>query len=611
MTKKHVIPKRIFLDNGAWYHLLWGMENKEVIKENLEQLSLDLFVKTLGKNIVYELHYTKPYDWFLKEYMRNCESLLCNILSHYGLYELMYWSRRIAPYNAYGFNQYRSVHLYRKILDLAICKYGRNISNMVRINDEVQGEVLSFFQPSYILKDKDDILKQKSSELPSRVCNILADLYRAEVICVLLLMAQQNYRKLCKGGILFLLDVHEVPFYGVQTSDSTSHLVNLYDKRLNFSSIFNEFGISFDDSNEKGACIISMIYNVDHKEKPILFHKGAAFLNGSVNFICQTISIKALHDIYCNYEDLFLTNYGFSCRELLCYLRIISISIITSTQSSLASEFSFINRAYTVGWNFNDHKEEIISTFKENYYDLWDEEYEDSSNLEALFKFLTYNFKEQHRIDLWTRGPSKVIHVFRDDHYLIDLYSIIDLVHYMLKPFASLEGKEGNIKSHLFEQQITKYIIDHYDKSSLVYSREVVNNCKGQSKEIDCAFTISKILYLIEAKSVNVSFGFDKGDPKSLDYRRNKNVEALSEVKSKALFIKNNRTSLNKSIPKDISFIVPIVVTPYPEYIWVNDDEMFLDEEHQIPRIMTIREIILLKSAPIEYLTKQNYSIPM
>jgi len=52
-----------------------------------------------------------------------------------------------------------------------------------------------------------------------------------------------------------------------------------------------------------------------------------------------------------------------------------------------------------------------------------------------------------------------------------------------------------------------------------------------------------------------------------LEFRREKFENALREIDDKADWLKKDREGLNYKIPKSIDLIIPIVISPFVEYI--------------------------------------------
>jgi hypothetical protein len=130
-------------------------------------------------------------------------------------------------------------------------------------------------------------------------------------------------------------------------------------------------------------------------------------------------------------------------------------------------------------------------------------------------------------------------------------------------------------------------------------------------KEIDASFIIEDILFVLEAKSVNVSFGYDKGDKQSIDFRTNKMKNALKESNEKVEFIYNHQVSIFPKIPDNIRYLCPLVISSHPEFIWSKSEDLFISEEHELPRVITIGDIKNLRNIDLNLLRRKNWIISL
>ncbi len=177
---------------------------------------------------------------------------------------------------------------------------------------------------------------------------------------------------------------------------------------------------------------------------------------------------------------------------------------------------------------------------------------------------------------------------------VIDYTGLSDIVAFITKEITSTDGEVGNRRAIHFEKMVVEEIESVFGNSKTwICRKEII--AENNKKEIDASFIIDDFLFIIEAKAVNVSFGYDKGDKRALDFRTNKMKSAIQESNEKVDFMINNLEILNPKLPKNIKYLVPIVISSYPEYIWEKTDELFISEKDGLPRVMTIGEIKKLK----------------
>ena len=107
---------------------------------------------------------------------------------------------------------------------------------------------------------------------------------------------------------------------------------------------------------------------------------------------------------------------------------------------------------------------------------------------------------------------------------------------------------------------------------------------------------------IVECRAVGNSFGFEQGDPRSVEFRARKLHAALSDIDEKARWLAVNPVGKNYDI-RQFDFVMPVAVTPFAEFIpglqgeyWITDD---------LPRVLTPRELRsalqdgVLKMAPL------------
>lgn len=114
---------------------------------------------------------------------------------------------------------------------------------------------------------------------------------------------------------------------------------------------------------------------------------------------------------------------------------------------------------------------------------------------------------------------------------------------------------------------------------------------------------------MIEAKAINVNTDFDCGKPKALKYRKDYLKKALLQAESKCEFLNNELEFLSPSLPREVRYICPVVVTNYPEYIWSFRDYYFLNEKMTLPRILTLEELPRLLTTNLSFIKRQPYTI--
>jgi hypothetical protein len=90
-----------------------------------------------------------------------------------------------------------------------------------------------------------------------------------------------------------------------------------------------------------------------------------------------------------------------------------------------------------------------------------------------------------------------------------------------------------------------------------------------------------------------------------IDFRISKCKQHLDDVDSKVDFILKNYDTINIPLPPGIKYLVPVVCSSFPEYIWDNTEDLFLN--NKIPRVATYQEILEFDKLDFEVLKNKPF----
>jgi len=601
MSKKQGSMGKSFLlsDSGSLWNMRFILEGRLNYEKLLKNAKERLYQKTLKSLNVISLSQVKG-DKFLVTYMNIAEGELKDIISKYGLYELYFWTHRISPENTFNKAADATIFLYREVLNLAIIKYGKIIKN---ISFESDNSIL----PPYII-GKNPI----DDPLTPQIRRTLIACYELEILSMLFIYATQIYRTYCKGGML--VETGDYKFgCAVNKNKDLPYLTSLYDKRISLvnnilSNIGSNINISYlrkkaTDERKKSLSALLFDINPDNRYEIPIINEGKIISKLNSNYIPYLISLREYYEYMLLFKDEFKLEYGFSVENFISYLLSVSALCILQYSRNIKFQYKILQRAYTITKR-KEHLRSLVEAVKRGYSmqlgkgNLYKE-------FNKIFDFLVYRENTPREVDLWTRGPRRIYIPVTNKYFLIDYSGFSGLISTIMLPISRISGKTGNKKSTHFEKETNVEIIKIFGKNSHWIWREKVCTDKNECREIDASFYLGKFLFILECKSVNVSFGFDKGDIKSLNYRIEKSKEGLSQVENKALFIAKNKHSLTKPISKGIKYIVPILITPFPEYIWEKSENLFLDKD--LPRVLTLKELQQIKNMDLNKLIGRSY----
>lgn len=602
MTKKKIKKAfkkmLIFDDAGSSWNRRFIIEGKLDYNKLLGDTKDELYYGTLDSLNASSLNKVNGEE-FLTAYLKFTERKMWKIISKYNLYELFFWTHRIPPTDAFGV-QDLTILLYREVLTLSIMKYGKMAPGSISKDKYNQ------WMPSYII-NRDPL---HAPWIP-QILNVLSDCYLLEILSMLYVYATQMYRVYCKGGKL-VEDGYNKFGCAIGEDKNLLYLTNLYDKRLRFSNIMSWVGTSVNESvdkingTEKNMLKVMLpTVNPGNKIHVPLIMNGKILNDFNPNYLPYPFSLEDYYNYTLLFSKEFKTEYNFSVDYFMAFVVTESNLIFINYLKDITIQYKILQRAYSVIKKEVHLRNLVGITRKYNLFHL--SEHNLYEEFKKIFNFLTYTKDAPRNIDLWTRGPRKIYIPITEKYFIADYSGFGTLLETIMLPIARVAGETGNKKSAHFEKKTNAEIVKIFGSKSHWIGREKICNNKGECREVDASFRLGKFLFLIECKSVNVSFGFDKGDVRSLNYRIQKIKEGLHQIEDKAIFIAKNVHTLTKPIPAGIEYIIPILATPFPEYIWKKSENLFLDDN--LPRILTLKEMQQIKNINLNKLIDRPYTV--
>lgn len=597
--------------------------HQEILQKYFSITDLDLQSERnkLEREIISTIDITKDSIELLVDYLNVCEKTIECIASKHRIYDLIFWSRRLAPKNIFNVAD-SSVMLYKEIQTLSIYKYGNPEEELY--SDEKVGVIPLNLEKYYTCSPVQLYEKLLNEDLSPSIINIISDVIRIEILCYLYLDATQYYRVANKGGKVFI-EKYRLNF---KISEELDYLINLYDKRLTKSNLFSSVGAyfnsEFDKTNDKIFCP-SIQLNVDHKQNyPFLNLDNSAYrefisadkkLEVVSNYLLAGINLKEVYNFLKLFSKEFQVEYTYSVEEFVVFLGFVGMNMMSNIYQNPMFQLNILNRAYSL----RDHKiDTVAKEFKEDFKfiyktifekDISDSEFDKIDPLKVVAS-VTLDLSKSKDLDLWTRGPKKIFHSISKDKLLVDFTALNDIVAYVAKNIARIDGEVGGLRGGYFEDLIISEVKKHFKIGDIWIYKRIIE-AKLKSKEIDATLIIEDVLFVIEAKAINLSFGFDKGDKQALEFRIRKMKKAIKESNEKAVFISKYHRHLNINLPSQIKFICPIVLSSFPEYIWEKSDELFISISNSLPRIITINDIKELKNIDLKKLKMKDWVLEL
>lgn len=518
-----------------------------------------------------------------------------DIISKKGIYYWFHLYRRIPPFSVFRNDSKMTTLLYRNILETAFVKYGKlkcgNELLFIKKGDSFNIEELAsgnfvkaydhYIHKKYVPNENDmegiflgEFDYKDFVEI--HILERLAYEYWHTTVCI---------RRINKGGVLEINNNR----YFVINDYETEELMKFYDNRdqenVTTSGILLEGNI-----NVKGTTFIPS-YNVGQistNQYPFhtIFHVDSEFEDFIPNFLWTPFDFMYYYQVHECYKDSFYKQFGYSLECFVMTLFLILIDAIISCLDDPRNPYALMKNAYQHHLSKTDYinkivdhsHDTIIPSLLFNYNLKYEEVEKVLSNFEAT--------ENREDISLTTLGPRILLIPSVNGGFVIDFVSIRSI---LLSQTHFLDV-DGNAKGHLFEDAVIEKMQDK--EMRLWECKKHLKHSDGTEKELDISFLYKNILFIGELKCNKMSMSFTIGDEKALEHRKKKILCAIDEINKKADWLLTHKEGTNYSIPKNIELIVPIVVTPFNEYIWSKNSSLWITEN--IPRICRSGELSLL-----------------
>ena len=538
---------------------------------------------------------------FLNNLKISIENKASEIISKRCIYYWIHLYRRIGLGKIFGNESDTTLALYRNMVECCIQKFGRincgleiiygNESYDIKAKDIASGnylEALKFFSLTKHEINNDDIYLGNFNEID------YTNIYIVERLMFEYWHLTTCLRRLYKGGKLLINDN-----YNVICNNNTEFLMKSYDERNDRYGNFNTtqgIDLGFNELELlNSGCVLIPQYN--YKQVAIQDYPFNKFFNLSnisidptnnepfkPNFLWFPFDFDNYFISNSFLKDEFFEYFQYSLESFVTTIFLLVFRNLHISINNKQYAFYLIQKGYTAIIS----EDELINDLVE---------YSKVVKLPSLSKFelnidetkkiindIKLNNENKKKINISTLGPRKIILPSIDNKYIIDLSGILDLIskqtHFL--PERNI-GKKGSI----FEDNIIKKI--KKENLNIWESKKKLNGFDLTSKEIDVSFYDRNVLFICELKCIKRSLSYITGDFKSLKYRKDKFTEALTEVDNKADWILNHRKGHNFKLPDVVDIIVPIVISPFIEYIWDIDDKYWINSK--TPRICVIKEL--------------------
>jgi hypothetical protein len=601
-----VVP--VFIDAGqAKIYFSMAAKGTEILDGSRDR-SLDLQRKVFGSiasGTVLEPEEAEPY---LKQWLSLLEAELKTIASTNSRYFWLFLSQRIAPSTKSFDTSDLTVHLYRKILKLAILKYGQG-----------PGTTFTYLPADYDVQDWAHTLD--STELPLMPMEVnrrgipqaiswgdVARVVAMQELAYDYWSATSLLRRVWKGGQLPIADGAPE---NVIHDPETEWLIDVYDGRLKYGKLLSEFGsivspTTVSDIGTEALCLIP-VYNVDDAiQIPLAMDYGrgtpeiAPGIAGHLkdakvrpNFVVQMAGLSDFRRKAERFGQALTDTYGFPPDDLVCFLVALAYKELKWWSEDPSRHIQLFMRGYTV----NDPESftvQLTYFFRLAAYGFGIEIDDTAAGerVEKVISLLTYQEADLAEIDLWTRSGSRLI-LPHESGYLVDFTAIPDILIDFFQPLAKEGGTLGNLKGEDFEREVAEYLVSEVTGAEVLWRGQKLGD--ERNREIDLGVLVGDTFFALECKAHALDPAFERGEYEAVEHRRQLNVQALNQIDERGSYLAKNPKGAKYELPAGARFVLSAALSPYPEYIHERSERFFLDE--RIPRVCTPEEMaIFLKS---------------
>ena len=546
----------------------------------------------------------------LNAYLTRIEQAIRKIVEKHSHYYWLHLYRRIGVglhSSLVDSGDKVTVHLVRNIMENAFTKYagieGRvddmALSTEVPLEDVAGGLLLRALQNSSDqANDRTRAIKLFSESLARARRWVMLDfgatdyvnVYRLEALAHEYWLTTARMRRVGKGGILSVDEVGDVHSAHDENFESLirSYDARIEDGRFDTSSI----GAGFYSKLRPGDLVgWAAVYNVEKRTwGDICINEEICRDNRDfvTNFLIAPMSLSAYFAAHSFAAAAFERSRGFSLASFCGYIAAVGTDELATAElaESEPQRFVFWKELYQRGYSIHENAgyAERLTGVAVKLMDDWlgPANHRMSEEAALVHEFLTLRAANQQGSGLWSLGPR---YVFTEHSFgvVIDLQALtVVLQNAFFGVSCQPEGK-GAAFEDTFRAYATEAGLD-------LLPHRILKNCSGE-RECDAAVRVGDTLFLCECRAMERPLDFEIGRVQTVERRTIDLQKKVDQVLSLGDFVRQAPRGTNY----DFSWareIVPLVVSPFIEWIWTKDGSAWLNET--IPRVLSAREAVTL-----------------
>ncbi|WP_138992737.1 hypothetical protein [Larkinella sp. C7] len=540
-------------------------------------------------------YYSEEASKLIEEYYQLVEVELKKIISNQSIAYWLHLSRSVQV-NTMGADESEHKNLECKnILDTAFQKYGKlTLCNKVSLVKNVHlqnilGGILTIKEFEY---ERYLIAQFKYSlAFITLTANDIVEYYDLCKLVYEIWRCTSSTGSINRGySLLVNHDPHRM--FWINRGEMEELSINYNERLANVVQNSSMTGTVFvgDDYIEKSNAHFLNINYKRHSMRSLLFGDafGPEFASYIPNYMPTVFPLKSYREAHQLFRNGFIEKFGFSPDSI--YVIIAALILITREdriQKRIKDLINIFNNCYS-GPIAKSVLLDYIKSRTETISEMYEMSHEEvtSINLEKGFDYLKL-IKNREILSLKFGGFNSVFLPIGNDSYIIDYLWIFDRLKNMYFDVKINQTKKGD----MLEKILGKSTVIPTNGNLCTYKKQK-NKEKDNEKEIDYAVAIKDVLIIVECKAVSYSIACHRGDKKAIEYRKNNVVEkSISDVDKKAIWLANHPIGTNYDITP-FSYILPIGVSPFREYIHTLDKKYWITDK--VPRVLSTSELLLL-----------------
>jgi len=500
----------------------------------------------------------------------------------------------------------RTLGLVRHVAELAISKHGRatdarEIVVSSRVNpDLILGgfmragvKKLATRHPSKAYREIAKLLKMR----PQWVIRDFSEddflgIYRVEGLAYQYWRVTALLRSLGKGARIAINQDGDWDYF---PNEELTWLLKHIDGRTHKSGYDNSLvGIWVDEKlllGDEADCLICPVYNVSRINIADAFRKLGLCLpqEFTSNFVPVIVNIKNFLKAHDFLSNTFHAKLGYRLEAFVYVLwaigNIINIPetyLLAETEEARSKIFrttmmNVLQRGYGV-YNFDANK--ITPKLQRRIKVVAPDLNVTDDEIQDILHRITLTPESQSSISLWSGGPQHVL-IPAGPHQGVFVQGVPCMLATMFVRVAHNQGQRGTVFEEAFRLALSN--------RGFQFRNGPLRSFTEGKRELDAGVVVGDVLYAFECVSVERPLDYEIGSLATFRRRRERLDDKVNQALTLADFLRAEPRGTNYDFVH-VREIVPLVVSPFEEWIWDRSDRLWLSDG--TPRILSAREAL-------------------